>query len=344
MVIDVRTVADRRGVTGLDLVFDEALDPATARDLFNYELVSEGRDGRFGTFDDAPVAVRAATYDPATFRVTLTPARPLRLGTFTRVTVNRTEIPVAGRNVTDVAGNLLDGNRDGIPGGRYVALIGRGVNLRYVDRDGDRVALQLLRGGTLELRRAFNGEAEQLRILNPVPGRSELAGHLRIPRTGSDGRTTLPVILGARGVRNRLRNPPYVIGRISEAAVDALLAVGESARERPDLPAVAVAVAAPARRLRAERVKATRFNARAQQARAAARRSPPPGASARLTRAGPTVRAAEVGVSTRAGATLVAARATVRNQAAPTESASRGPAAVRRARRGEAPRVRAASI
>jgi hypothetical protein len=225
-VVDLRTVASRQRITGIVVAYSEPLDPVHAQDLFNYELVSEGRDGRFGTFDDTRVALRAATYDPATSSVLLTPAVPLRFGTFYRVRVNPNVIPVAGRNVTDVAGNLLDGNNDGVPGGTYLALIGRGVNLKYSDRDGDRIALQLLRGGTLELRRAFNGEADQLRILGAVTGRSELTGHLKVPRTGSDGRTTIPVILGARGVRNRLRTPPFILGRISETAIDALLAAG----------------------------------------------------------------------------------------------------------------------
>jgi hypothetical protein len=226
VVADVQTIPGRRGITGLRLIFNEPLNAARAQDLFNYDLVSEGRDGRFGTFDDARVGLRSATYDPATSSVTLTPAGPLRLGRFYRIRVNPTIIPVSGRNITDVADNVLDGDANGIPGGTYVALIGRGPNLRYFDRDGDELTVQLRRGGTLELRRAPDGEAEQLRILNPRPGRSELTGHLRLPRTGSDGRTTIPVILGSRGVRIRLRTPPFFIGRVSEAAVDSLLAAG----------------------------------------------------------------------------------------------------------------------
>ena len=109
------------------LTFSEDLNAATAEDLANYVLTLPGRDNRFGTGDDGIDDIRTARYDAATRTVTLTPRRRFSALRFARLLVNGT----APRGLTDVAGNLLDGNRDGQPGGDYVATfkgVGNGPN------------------------------------------------------------------------------------------------------------------------------------------------------------------------------------------------------------------------
>jgi hypothetical protein len=103
--------------THLILTFSESLNAATAEDLSNYHITAPGRDGRFGTHDDRTVAITSAVYDPAQHTVTLTTLQRLSW-------TNRYEIWVNGSSpagVTDLAGNLLDGNNDGKPGGVYLA-------------------------------------------------------------------------------------------------------------------------------------------------------------------------------------------------------------------------------
>lgn len=116
-VVSARTVSARRKLTGLVVGFSEPLDPAVATNPAAYRLVSAGRDRRFGTRDDVAVALRPPAYDPATGRVTLTPLRRLASNQPVRLTI-------AGGAIADGAGNALDGDADGRPGGAAVRTFG----------------------------------------------------------------------------------------------------------------------------------------------------------------------------------------------------------------------------
>jgi hypothetical protein len=105
--------------TPLVLTFNEDLDPARAASLANYRLVTAGRDKKFGTRDDKVVALRSASYNPTARTVTLLPRKKLSASIQYRLMVNGTS---AG-GVTDSAGNLLDGDRDGRVSGNYVAIV-----------------------------------------------------------------------------------------------------------------------------------------------------------------------------------------------------------------------------
>jgi hypothetical protein len=120
--------------------------------------------------------------------------------------------------VADLAGNLLDGNGDGRPGGVYTALFAEGRQLSYVDNNRNKVTLQLTGGGTMDLVLGPDGQARQLRLVGAVSRRSTLTGSVRRPRSGL---TVLPSIVGLDGARNRLKTPPFQIGAISTtAAID----------------------------------------------------------------------------------------------------------------------------
>jgi hypothetical protein len=112
----------RRTISGIVLRFSEPLDPAQAENIGNYSLLASGRDRRFGNRNDRAVPIRLATYDPATRTVTLTLARPQSRGQAYRLTVFGTTL---GVSVSDPAGNLLDGDRNGIPGGDFLGRFGR---------------------------------------------------------------------------------------------------------------------------------------------------------------------------------------------------------------------------
>lgn len=109
----------------LTIAFDEALDRLQAENTSRYKLRTAGRDRRFGTADDGVVPIKQATLSPSGMRVRLTLSRRLApLGTYRLV--------LSGTNpnaITDTAGNPLDGDRDGRPGGNYVRSF-RGFQLR----------------------------------------------------------------------------------------------------------------------------------------------------------------------------------------------------------------------
>jgi hypothetical protein len=107
--------------TRIALSFSEALDPARATDLRNYTLLDAGPDRRFGTTDDHSIALRSATYDTTTNTVTLAPVRRLKLANPYQVIVRGSG--TAG--VTDLAGNLLDGDNNGSAGGDFILVFRR---------------------------------------------------------------------------------------------------------------------------------------------------------------------------------------------------------------------------
>jgi cyclophilin family peptidyl-prolyl cis-trans isomerase len=216
-----------RTITGVDLSFSGPLDVARASDRANYAFVALGADGRPGTRDDRRIGVRSVAYDPMTGNLTVVPDRPLRGNQFTQLVVNA----AAPGGLADPAGNLLDGDGDGVAGGNVSVSFARAPQLRYPDRNGDIVTLQLARGGVLDLIRAADGEGRALRLLSPVPGRSVLTGSVRRPRRTGDGTTTLGTLTvpgSLATIRSRLRTPPFFIGQIVPQGVDALLARGES--------------------------------------------------------------------------------------------------------------------
>jgi hypothetical protein len=70
----------------------------------------------FGNRNDRIVALRQETLSPDGLTVTLTRAKPLATNQAYRLTVNGT---TAGVDVSDLVGNLLDGDGNGIPGGIF---------------------------------------------------------------------------------------------------------------------------------------------------------------------------------------------------------------------------------
>jgi uncharacterized repeat protein (TIGR01451 family) len=223
-IVDVQLVPSRRGIDRITLTFSEPLDPSRVVPS-NFRVVSAGRDGRFGTRDDRVIPIRAVQYVPGTVTVTLILGRVVPRGQFLRVFVNGS--PPSG--LTDLAGNFLDGNGDGLPGGDFSQTVGQASSLRYIDGDGDIVTLSLRGGGVLELVRSATGEGLTLRVINPRPFRSVISGSVRRAR-GGDGTTTLQAITGLGDfgqVRSRLTSPPFFVVQqptVTIRALDAVLA------------------------------------------------------------------------------------------------------------------------
>lgn len=114
-------------IESLNVTFSELLTPETAVNRLNYRLRLRGPDGVFGTGDDQDFPIRAVQYSPSTRSVLVVPGgRGLRLGQFYQFVIN----PPRSPGVTDLSGNLLDGDTNGRPDGQYLALIGRGTHIR----------------------------------------------------------------------------------------------------------------------------------------------------------------------------------------------------------------------
>jgi hypothetical protein len=139
---------------------------------------------------------------------------------FFRVTIDGTD------SLMTADGQLIDGDGDGMPGGDYVRFFAQSARLKFTDVDGDRVELKLEGAGTLAAILSAERTPELLAIHDAVAGKSVLEGTVRKPRRrGSDGIATfrsLTVDAGSKFV-STLANPPFRIGPLSQAVIDALL-------------------------------------------------------------------------------------------------------------------------
>src|SRR5262249_46381030 len=79
------------------------------------------------------------------------------------------------------------------------------------------VALRLSRGGLMHMFRSAGGDVQQMQLVGTVPRRSVLRGSVRRGHGGT-GRTFLPQIAGAPGVRIRLKTPPFLFHSPSPTA------------------------------------------------------------------------------------------------------------------------------
>jgi hypothetical protein len=214
-VEDLQLLRDHRGLIGIVVKFNEALDPARAVNLLNYgySLQAAGKDQRFGTLDDLLFGLSSATYDPLTQSVTLKLETPVRCNSLIRLTINQfTDIASEPVGVSDTAGNLLDGNNDGRPGGVFQATFAPGGNLRSQDRKGNLVGLRLGGTGTMQPIRRPGGMASKPGTVGSRPGRTRLLGQVRAAGPGATRVTVIPSILGSNNVQNLLADPPLVIG------------------------------------------------------------------------------------------------------------------------------------
>jgi hypothetical protein len=204
-ITNLQLLSNGGAITGIVLSFDRALDPARAQNIGNYGglIRTAGRDGVFGTLDDGTVALASAAYNAANNTVTLTPAGPMPLNTLYQLAINQNANALAGAGVADSTEALLNAGTTNAP---YIADFALGTRLSYIDANGNKVGLTLTGGGVMELRLGANGEAEQLRIVGAVRGRSTLTGQVRRASRGATGHTTLPVLLSSPGVKVHLKS------------------------------------------------------------------------------------------------------------------------------------------
>jgi glucose/arabinose dehydrogenase len=116
----------RGRVQSISLDFKGPIDPPGARNRTDYWLVLPGPDRKFGTRDDRRLRFRSVTFSAATNSVTLRPS--IRLSPRQVFQVIAVASGTRGL-LTDIYGRPIDGNRDGQPGGDFVATFGPGASV-----------------------------------------------------------------------------------------------------------------------------------------------------------------------------------------------------------------------
>jgi hypothetical protein len=233
IITSEQVTASGAGITAVTFAFNKPLDPTRARNLANYGtfIITAGAGGAFGLAASGSTPIAAANYDPSNLTVTLIPRAALSLNHLYRIVIAQPN-GLLNNGLTDTNGVHLAGS-NGVVGAPFVATIGVGTRLSYSDSSGNVVSLRLSRGGLMELTQTPDGNVQQLQLVGTVPNKSTLTGSVHRGRRA--GRTTLPPITGAAGVRIRL-NPRAFAGPLVVPAVIADKAE-PAARIVPPLPA-----------------------------------------------------------------------------------------------------------
>lgn len=203
-----QAVLGQGNIASYVLGFTGPLNAASAANSAAYRLFLPGRDGVFGTRDDVGLPIAQVLYDAANFKVVIVPRTRVRQDQFVMIAVAGTGADA----VRSLGGTPIDGDKNGVAGGDYVVIVGRGRRLNYFDSTGDWVNLTMSGPGNIEMHLDPRGEATLLYIYDGVPGRSSITGSVSRSRNGGDYVTTLPVVVGLNRVTNRLRTPPFLIG------------------------------------------------------------------------------------------------------------------------------------
>jgi uncharacterized repeat protein (TIGR01451 family) len=119
VVKSVQPQVGLRSINAVVITFNLPLDPAQAVNPINYAILKANRHFQF----KIPVTLNPPVYDPKAMTVTLTPTRPLALGTAYQLQIN----PQNSAGVTDVSGNLLVGNTSQDPNSPYYLAVFRGI-------------------------------------------------------------------------------------------------------------------------------------------------------------------------------------------------------------------------
>ena len=118
-ILAQRLIVSQQAITGIVLTFSQPMNPLLAASVNNYQILSGNGAG-------TPIPLISARYNAARQTVTLIPQRPLVLGQFYELTANGKGAP----GLTDLAGNVLDGDQNGLPDGIFTTTIGRGTSRR----------------------------------------------------------------------------------------------------------------------------------------------------------------------------------------------------------------------
>jgi cyclophilin family peptidyl-prolyl cis-trans isomerase len=119
-VVDVTN--KKHQVTEIHVAFSGAVNPTEAADAATYQLIKQGKHNAFVVTSKSTITIESASYDPTDYQVTLIPVKPFALSKPVEVVVEG-EAP---SGLEDAEGRLIDGNRDGQPGGNATAILSKG--------------------------------------------------------------------------------------------------------------------------------------------------------------------------------------------------------------------------
>jgi hypothetical protein len=119
-VVDVTN--KKHQVTEIYVTFSGAVNSAEAADTATYQLIKQGKHRSFVATRATTITIKSASYDPTDNQVTLIPKKPFALSKPVEVLVEGE--PPSG--LQDAEGRLIDGNRDGQPGGDATAILSKG--------------------------------------------------------------------------------------------------------------------------------------------------------------------------------------------------------------------------
>jgi cyclophilin family peptidyl-prolyl cis-trans isomerase len=118
-VVDVTN--KKHQVTEVYLTFSGPIDPAGATNTATYHLIERGKKGQFVATKATTIAIKSASYNGSDDTVELIPRKPFALSKPVEVVVDGE--PPSGLH--DTLGRLIDGTRDGQPGGNATAILSK---------------------------------------------------------------------------------------------------------------------------------------------------------------------------------------------------------------------------
>ncbi len=197
-----------RAITSLNVCFTAPLDQTDAMIAANYRLVAPG---------NRVISLTPSSYNQSSDSVTLVPSTPLPSGQYYQLEVAGTG-PSA---IRDIAGNVLDGTANGLPGSNYDVSFAQGTHLQYVDNTGNKVSLKLAGSGYMEQIRNAAGEGILLELVGVSPHHATLSGSVkktvsvraraRKSTTGATGLGTLEGFGNFGDVKVLLKTPPFYV-------------------------------------------------------------------------------------------------------------------------------------
>lgn len=231
-VVSIHIQGAPRSTTAVVLTFSEALDPVRAQRVGNFQISrAKSRCDVNPSPDPDPhndivcndekqtIKIDAAIYDDAEHTVTLFPREAFD------ATVRLRRVRVSAdeeRGVADAAGNRLDGNENGVPGGRGVFLMRfkEGRSVSYREADGDKVKLRVEGPGRVSVLRRLDDDGEvplgdpQALLSGGPTAETVLSGTVEQMKRG-DGVGRISVISNADGATVAIaQDPQFVIGKV----------------------------------------------------------------------------------------------------------------------------------
>jgi uncharacterized repeat protein (TIGR01451 family) len=191
-------------ITSLTLHFTAPLDPTYATDAADYHLVK--------LVGGVSIPIASIRYDSAQFAVTIVPQAPIPSRQYSQIQL----VGLGPAAIRDIAGNILDGDGNGVPGSDYTVTFAQGTRLKYVDNGGNTVTLKVRGPGYLQQVLDASGSGIVLNLVGMVSHRTTLTGRIK-PHKRSSGQTDLGTItgLGQFGdVKVLLKAPPFRVNQL----------------------------------------------------------------------------------------------------------------------------------